>query len=79
MYVPVQTVHYNVVKTAPGLADGASVHVPVCAGDNGDFERLGFYKTAKADTAERADRADHFWGQFHFLVDRLLYAAAASR
>ena len=41
--------------TAPGLADCASVHAPVCAGNNGDFERLGFYKTTKADTAERAD------------------------
>ena len=58
--------------TAPGLADCASVHAPVCAGNNGAFERLGFYKTAKADTAERADGPDHFRGQFHFLVDRLL-------
>ena len=58
--------------TAPGLADCASVHASVCAGNNGDFERLGFYKTAKADTAERADGPDHLRGQFHFLVDRLL-------
>ena len=28
--------------TAPGLADSASVHAPVCAGNNGDFERLGY-------------------------------------
>ena len=58
--------------TAPGLADCASVHATVCAGNDGDFERLGFYKTAKADTAERADGPDHFWGQFHFLVDCFL-------
>ena len=44
--------------TAPGLADSASVHAPVCAGNNGDFERLGFYKTTKADTAELAKERD---------------------
>ena len=24
--------------TAPGLADCAGIHAPVCAGNNGDFE-----------------------------------------
>ena len=32
----------------------------------------GFYKTTKADTAERADGPNYLRGQFHFLVDRLL-------
>ena len=49
--------------------------MPTSEGDiyiDGDFERLGFYKTTKADTAERADGPNHLRGQFHFLVDRLL-------
>lgn len=36
--------HHNIVVAAPGLADGASVHALVCAGDNCDLERFGCKK-----------------------------------
>lgn len=47
--------HDNIIVTAPGLADGAGVHTPVCARHESDFESLGFYEMPQTGRTEGSD------------------------